>query len=601
MINNTDGLPSAWDLQQVADLDQSEAELKTVRAAREDFAAAWRCRVVELADPAVLRRALDQYETLQRQYPPGANIGYYFELAKAAGHDTDLTGQRNQVAAEANEHRELVQFFEDHLSVLPQQQHETLLSAPELEPYQHFLARLFAQARHRLDSAAQKVANRLETPAYTRWVDHGRDVLKAARRTVTLPDGSRSEQSLTEVSALLDDPSKDIRDEAAQVIDEIRGEVRPTACAELNAILDCRQAMDELRGFARPDAHRYLHDDITAKVADALVHAVDERWDIPHRFHQLEARLLGVPTLANHECSLPIGQVAENTYTWPESCRIVRETLSNLSTEFADLFEQFLDSRRFDVYPRPGKIGGAGTSPPRPTSVSHTFLNHRDTLWDCVTLGHETGHLIAFELIRTEENALNMGVSYCTVEVPATYCENAVLDQILTYLPDPSKRLAITMSSLGMAMTKVFRSVAHLRFEHNLHRAFRETKHLSADEIDELYLQHLTRYWGPAVTPSQGAKHGWVDQHLLRHPFESYTYPAAELITQAIRAQQGPGLTGQLRDFIATGISASPQQALARMGLDLTDTAFWTTALNHLDAQLTTAEELAGSVKPQTT
>ena len=94
-------------------------------------------------------------------------------------------------------------------------------------------------------------------------------------------------KNFSEIQSLLSSRNKRVRDEAAKVFNAVLEKHSDSAEAEMNSILEFKKVNDNLRGIERPDFPRHLGDDIDSEVVDSMLDAVSSRFDLAHRFYEL--------------------------------------------------------------------------------------------------------------------------------------------------------------------------------------------------------------------------------------------------------------------------------------------------------------------------
>jgi oligoendopeptidase F len=88
----------------------------------------------------------------------------------------------------------------------------------------------------------------------------------------------------------------------------------------------------------------------------------------------------------------------------------------------------------------------------------------------------------------------------------------------------------------------------------------------------------VARVWGDAVTDELGyGKLYWASlPHFVRHRFYTYAYSFAFLVAAGLVARsREPGFAERYERFLTAGGSASPQERLAAVGVDLGDPEIW--------------------------
>ncbi len=588
---------TTWDLTPLAtnDIDQELTHsLQQSQRKVAEFVKKWSQRQDYLEKPDVLVIALDEYENLMHYHGLNTRASYYYDLRTAQDQlNTDLKGMAASADEQVIDLANQIQFFTLAIAKIPQVKQADFLGFAGLQKYHHFLQQLFKESHHTLTDQEEKILNLTSQPAYQAWVRMTETFLSGKQVKTLAPDGRQKDATLPELLSLSSHQDKKVRDKAAKHIHAIMSEIAPIAVEEMNAILQYKKTTDQLRKFARPDASRHLSDDIDSQVVDQMLNAVEQRYDIAQRFYKLKARLFGLNKLAYHERNLEYGHLDQH-YEYPEAVEVVTTVFRKLDPEFASILESFVANRQIDVYPRPGKSGGAFCAHRLITQPSYVLLNHTDKLRDVLTLAHEMGHAINNELMRQKQNALNFDTPLATAEVASTFMEDFVL-QHLAQSADASTQLAINMMKLNDDVSSIFRQVAGYRFEQSLHNEHRRTNYVSQERIGQLFAEQMKKYMGPAVVQSAGSQNWWVYWSHFRHFFYVYSYASGLLISKSLQAMvhQDPSSISKVKELLAAGSSASPLRIFQKLDLSIDQPDFWQQGLSQIENLLHQTEKLA--------
>ncbi len=572
-----------------------KAELVKIKASGLALAERWRGRNDWLADAKVLRQALDEYEAWAKTTSSAGGAGFYLSLRLSQDENNNqLKALKTKVRDVAVTVSNALEFFTNRLSKLDRDEQERLLMAGVLKPYRHFLERLFAAGKYVLSEAEEKILTLKSASSHERWVDMTSAFLAAESAIVLTPKGKKARQPLSIIGSLMSNRKKAVRDSAATAFTEAMLRQAPVAEHELNALLEDKKVNDELRGFARPDAGRHLGDDIETATVDALLKAVQANFKVAQRYYKLKAKLLGVKKLKYYERNVPIGNTT-TTYPWPAATKLVEQSLTQLDPEFGAIFKQFLDEGRLDVYPAAGKSSGAFCASNLLTQPVYVMLNHTNELRDVLTLAHEMGHAINYELMRQKCHALDFDTSLATAEVASTFMEDFVLEQLAKKVTE-RERLALIMAKLNDDVSSIFRQVACYLFEQELHVTYRQKGYLPKEEIGQLFKKQMSAYMGPAVEQTAGmAENWWVYWSHIRSHFYVYSYASGLLISKALQAKvrSDERFMEQVKEFLSAGMSASPETLFSRMGVDITNPKTWVEGIKEIEVLLAEAEKLA--------
>jgi oligoendopeptidase F len=588
---------SVWNLKPLFAGDNDpriEESRKRVEKKSYEFINAWKDRTDYLEDPAILRQALDQYESWKRTYYTDGDEGYYFWLRiHQDQNDPKLKARFNKIDEFSKKLENESQFFYLRIARIQPELQKRFVEYDGLTDYRHFLERIFAESRYHLSEPEEKILNLKSATSSSNWTRMTAGFLSKEERTVFTEEGKRKAMPFSEIVGLMNSKKKRVRDSAAEAFNDILARNAEVAEAEINSVFANKKIDDELRGSPRPDTLRHLADDIESEVVDALIESVSRRFTLPVRYYALKTRLLKVRKLAYHERNVEYGKMA-GRYPFPTSVDLVHRVVGKLDPEFADIFAGFVHNGQIDAYPKKGKDSGAFCMHHLMVQPTYILLNHTGKLHDVLTIAHELGHGINNELIKKKQHALDFGTPTSTAEVASTFMEDFVLDEIL-HAADDELRLAIMMQKLNDDVSSIFRQVACYRFEQELHKDFRAKGYLSKEEIGKLFQKHMAAYMGSAVEQSEGSENWWVYWNHIRYFFYVYSYASGLLISKSLQnsVKRDPAFIVQVKEFLSAGLSDSPKNIFGRLGIDISDERFWDKGLDEVEHLLDETERLA--------
>lgn len=578
--------------------EKLEASLPTRREQTEKeanhFIDRWKNRQDYLSDPSVLKEALDEFASWVKDYGPDGTESYYYELRYAQNQtDPKIKAKLTQTGDRVNQISNNLLFFTLSLSRIAPAKQQEFLASPLLAEYHHWLEQLFIEAKYLLSEAEEKILNLESEPAYSNWVAMTEGFLAKEMRELNIK-GKKVAANYEMLLTLMSHQDKKIRDIAAKNFNEILAKHADSAEAELNAILQNKKIRDQLRGYSRPDESRHLADDVSTQMVDSLLTAVKDKFGLAQRFYKLKAKLLGLPKLAYHERNVPVGKI-DREISYKEATTTIKRVLAGLDPEFGAIYDRFLNHGQFDVFPKPGKAGGAFCASGLLSQPTYILLNYTNRLNDVLTIAHEVGHGINNELMRQKQNALNFGTPLATAEVASTFMEDFVLAELREKETNPKTQLALMIMKLNSDVSSIFRQVACYQFEQELHQTFRAQGYLAKQTIGQIFQKHMKEYMGSAVEQSTGAENWWVYWGHIRNFFYVYSYASGLLISKALqeKVQTDPTFIVAVKQFLAAGQAKSPVAIFADLGLDINQADFWQTGLLKIEQELGAAEKLA--------
>lgn len=593
---NVDDNKYNWDLDLLFKGDNDSKILslrKRVKIETSNFIAKWEKRSDYLKNPVTLKKALDEYEHWIKNYNTATQEWYYFSLRSSLNQDySKVKARLNQITDFGLKIQNGIQFFELRIAKIEKGLQQKFLKSKLLKNYRHFLFKLFEQAKYQLTEPEEMIMNLKSTTSHTNWVRMTSAFLAKEERGIVNKAGKISQKNFSEITSLMNDKDKKIRDSAALSFNEILSKHVEVAEHELNSVLQNKKTDDELRNYKRPDISRHIIDDIETDVVDTLVDVVTSNFETAKKFYQLKAKLMGVKRLEYHERNVPFGKINKE-FTYSNALEIISKVTHNLDQDFYSIFQDFVKQRRIDVYPKKGKKGGAFCTYGLPINPTFILLNYTNQINDVLTLAHELGHGIHFEFSK-KQNAINFGTTVATTEVASTFMEDFVLQE-LEKKAYKELELALLTMKLNDDVSTIFRQIAFYNFETELHKKFRKKGYLSKEEIGKLFQKHMDSYMGNAVEQSKGSQNWWVYVSHFRYFFYVYSYASGLLISKALQSsvKKNPKYIDKVKIFLSAGTSKSAKNIFKELGINLSDKKIWLDGIIEVKTSLERAEKLA--------
>lgn len=594
----TQKIKTAWDLSPIyknPNDPQIEKDRKTVFRESYKFINKWKDRSDYLNDPKILKIALDEYSHWIENYGPSGKEGYYLFLQSSLDeNDTKLKAKIQKLTDFSLKISNDIQFFEMRVSKIDKKEQPKFLNNPLLKDYQHFLKRSFESAKHLLTEPEEKILNLQSGPAFGKWVEMVSGLVAKEEAVVIDEDGKKKKKTVSEIGNMVLSYSKKTRKSAILALDEIAEKYVDVAESELNAILEYKKISDNLRGFTRPDQARHISDDIDSAVVDTMVKSVKSRLDIPKKYYELKAKLLGLKKLEPWDRSAPYGKV-KRQYTFEQATNIVKGAFDRIDKDFSNMFVSFLSNGQIDVYSKKGKTGGAFCVYDHIKKTPHyILLNFNGSVRNITTIAHEMGHAINHELIRRNQNGLNDSSSLATAEVASIFMEDFAFQELIEKSKDED-RLSLLMQDIEESLGSTVKQISAYSFEQDLHSTHRKEGYLSKDRIRELFNKNMNESLGKTAKITKIGQDKWVIWPHFRMFFYVYSYSSGLLISKALQRKfkKDPNFISEIKEFLSAGSSDSPSNIFKKMGINIRDEKFWLEGLQEIDDQVKEATILA--------
>lgn len=579
-----------WDLTDLyADPAALDADLTAADEQAEAFDRAYRGRVASL-DAAGLAEALAAFEAvldrLGRAYT-------YASLNWATQTNDPAAGALLQKVKEAYTriHQKLI-FFELEWVAMDEERARRLLEQPELASYRHYLELELKHKPHVLTEPEEKILAEKAVTGRSAWNRYFDETLGAARYTL---DGQALTQQ--EILSKLYEPDRDLRRRAALAFTEGLAAQQRTLTYVFNTLLADKASDDRLRRYPHWLASRNLANEVEDAVVDALIEAVTSRYDLVARFYRLKGRLLGIDEMMDYDRYAPVGE-ADRPYDWDEARDLVLGAYGAFHPRMEAIAAEFFERRWIDAALVPGKRGGAFSHGAVPSAHPYILMNYTGKIRDVQTLAHELGHGVHQYLSR-KQGVLQSDTPLTTAETASVFGEMLVFQRLMAQEPDPANRLAMLVSKIDDTIATVFRQVAMNRFEDRIHTRRRAEGELSAEAFGEAWIDTQTAMFQGSVTLGEHYRHWWsYIPHFLHTPGYVYAYAFGELLVLALYEryrQSGPDFADQYLGLLEAGGSDWPHVLVGRLGVDLTDLAFWQQGLAAIEQWIEEAERLANT------
>jgi oligoendopeptidase F len=581
-----------WDLEPLVENrgpEGVEAMLAEARERAEAFGARFKGRVGEL-DTAELTEAMEELGAI---HDLAGRAGSYamlsFSLDTADPERGALMQRARELAAAIQ--TELL-FFDLEWNKVPDGRADELLAAPELGFSAHHLRNLRRYLPHQLSEPEERILT--ETDVTGRSAFQRLFTEQASALEIALPD--RDEPgSLEEGLSRLQHPDREHRREAAEAVtDSLRRDLRSRAFV-FNTLLQDKATKDRLRSYPHWLASRNLANEASDESVQALIEAVQGRYDLARRWYGLKARLLGLDKLAHYDRMAPVSD-SDERIPYGEAEEIVLDCYRTFSPALGATAEEFFTGGYMDGPPRPGKRGGAFCSYTVPSAHPYVLLNYTSRPHDVLTMAHELGHGVHATLARPQ-GIFQFTTPLTLAETASIFGENIVLERLLERAPGAAERLDLLAGALDGAVAAVFRQVAMNRFEDAIHTERRERGELSVERFGELWLGTQADLLGDSVDLSDDYGIWWsYIWHFVDAPGYVYAYAYGHLLALSVYRryeEQGEGFVESYLDLLRAGGSRPPEELGAIVGVDLSDPGFWSSGLELIERQLDAADAAA--------
>lgn len=575
-------IKTEWDLKNLYYTSERdpriEADIKATERAYKKFAKKW-SQSDFTASAAKLAAALTEYETLVGM-PEASRPGRYFSFRLALDAN-DAVAQKQQalLVRRLRPVSNLVLFFTLEIGLIPKAKQKNLLENPKLAHFRYFLQRTFLGAAYNLTEAEEKIISLKSSQSYGMWVSAVDKIV--SNRQVDLNGTQVAVPEAMETLDLL--PAKQKKKLWSNIMQEME-QISEVAEHEFNAILTDVRTEEDLRGYKKPYSSTALGYEDSEKSIENLVEAVsDKGFKLSKKFYKLKAQYHGVSQLHYTQKYDSIGVAP--TIDFAQAVEIARDVFYGVKTEYGSIFDRMLERGQIDVYPKPGKRGGAFMSDAT-NHPTHVFLNHTNNFKSLETLAHEMGHAIHAHRSGTQ-TSLYDGHSITTAETASTLFENLLFDAVYSQA-DIKTQSVLLHDRIARDIATIQRQIACFNCELEYHNTITVQGSMTREELRAVMQKHLQAYVGPGVAVEPRDGYSYVYWSHLRYGFYVYTYTFGILMStiMANNYKADQGYIEEIDKFLCAGASDTVANIFKSIGINTGRPDTFTKALDNHAADI---------------
>ena len=467
--------------------------------------------------------------------------------------------------------------FSRYLASLPNLD-EIIESDEELKKRGFALREFADHARHQLPET-------IESPVLKMQLSGGKALSQLrGKLEATLTANFRGEEiPLSAVRGKAYDADPQVRKDAyeAEIACYPKIEIPMSVC--LNSIKAEGQTMAELKGYKDVLEMTLAESRLSRATLDAMWTAIREALpDLRKYYFRTKGKLLGHENgLPFYDLFAPIGE-STTTYTIEQARDLLLSVFGKFSSEMHDMMATAFDEGWIDVYPKPGKRGGAFCSGNYEMNISRVMTNFSGSLSDVSTLAHELGH--AFNNKQLSRVPILMTDTPMPLAETASTFNETLLSGVLMEKADRAEQIMLLDASLTENTQVMVDIYSRFLFEQKVVEA--QADHaLSVKELKETMLWAQDQTYGDGLDPEVRHPYMWAcKSHYYstgRH-FYNFPYAFGGLFGRGLYARyekEGQSFVPVYCDLLSRFGSDTIENVTASVGIDVTSPEFWRDAV----------------------
>ena len=572
-----------WDLSGLAaDPADARGRADVGAANAAEFEERWRPRIAALDGPT-LAELLAELDDVRSSREEATAYGYLFGSTDAGSDEAqDIEAYLEDKATAIGN---AVRFFELAWLALTDERASELAAAPEVAADRYYLTALRRFVPYSLSEPEERVLAEREATALKAWqAFHNRHV---STLSIDFDAGNGPEpHPIGRLDGYSGNPDRDLRLRAGAAARQLVEPELDVLAQCYDAIVADRLIMDRLQGLPGPMSRTHLDNQLEPATVDAMLDAVERSYPVLRRWLRKKAALLGVEKLDFNDIQAPVGSPAP--IGWRDAEEVCLASFRRLSPRLEEICAGFFVDGRIDAEPRAGKRGGAFCFQPSPRTPGYLLLNFGGTLRDVVTLAHELGHGVHFDLAAAQ-NIHSWESGLAMVEIPSTFGELLLADELATVADEETTR-ALAVQQLNNMIGSIHVQTIFTRYEQRAYALRAEGSILTPDRLAGIMREEFDKAFGDDLA-YQNASPDWFwgrIPHFIGVRFYTYAYVFAFLVALIVhrRMQELPDFAERYLAFLGAGGAASPADLLAGLEIDLADPGIWQVGLDEIERRV---------------
>ena len=587
--------PPTWDLTDLFSSihDPKIDQLTNVTMQRTKiFREKYHGRIGELATPSNMLEVIKEYESILSDFVLPQVYGELIFSVDSASSENGAFLQK--VRSEAAEIFSQLIFVELEITNLSEQQLMLLMESEIIFEYRHFFEKLADWKINRLSEAEEQIVEMKDLTGRRAFVRLFEQELAGQKFKVEIT-GEKKHLSQSEILNLLHtSESQDVRKRAAEAFTAGLHEKESVLVFIMNILAEDKKISDKLHKFSFPDQSRHKTNEAKPEAVEAMASVVEKHYNLVQQYYDFKKEVLGLEKIYDYDRYAPLEKI-DQAYTFVQAKEIVLDAFKSFDENFGKIAEVFFEKSWIDAAPGKGKRGGAFCEGATPTMHPFVFMNFTGSANDVMTLAHELGHAINFELSR-KQTFVNYGQPLTLAETASIFAETLVFKKMVESIKDKKVLLGLYMQKIESIFASTSRQISMYRFEQDFHNNYRERGEMSAGEIGKLWRDRQGKMFGESLILTGGYDNWWMYvAHFIHTPFYVYAYAFGELLAFGLfeKAKEDRGeFAKKYIEFLEAAGSKSPQELADLFEIDLEDESFWESGMRTVEQYLIKAKEL---------
>lgn len=316
-----------------------------------------------------------------------------------------------------------------------------------------------------------------------------------------------------------------------------------------------------------------FNEEISRKVFDNLINAVNNNLSIFHKYFELKRQKLKLRKMAIYDVNALTNYNFDIKISYDNAIQLIKKVVLPIGEEYVSLVQRAYDERWIDVFENKGKErGGYETSAYDAHPV--ILMNYKDNFDSVFTLIHELGHAMHSYYSNKNQPFEKASYSIFIAEIASIVNEVLLMLHFIENANSREEKIFYYDQFFHNFYATVNRQTMFVEFENIVHTLYEKTQVLSKDAINNIYLELIKKYFGKNVELLDSSKYEWSAIPHFYRAFYVYKYAtgfiSALLIAKKLFNKEEGSRESYIK-FLSAGSSLPPLEVLKIAGVNLED------------------------------
>jgi oligoendopeptidase F len=524
-------------------------------------------------NPQVLLDAIHKFEEI------GTLLG---KIMTYAGNATSVDTFDQDANARAGQARSLgakagaaIAFFDPELMTIGFDTLKTWMqSTPNLAFFSQYVDRLEKRSAHVRSGEVEQVLALAADPfggAFSTFNMLNNADLKF--QPAIASDGTQLEIAQASIGSLLTHPDRQVRRSAWQNYADGYLAFKNTSAATLTTAIKQDVFTARVRGYGSSLQASLEPNNVPVEVFHNLIEVFKQNLPTWHKYWQVRRKALNLETFGVYDIKAPLTE-SKPVVPYQQAVDWICEGMAPLGEEYVAIMRRgCLEDRWVDRARNRGKREGAFSSGAYGTRP-FIMMSYADDLFSLSTLAHELGHSMHSYYSRANQRFIYSRYGLFVAEVASNFNQATVREYLMRTQTAPDFQIALIEEAMSNYHRYFFIMPTLARFELEMHTRAEKGAPLNADILIGILADLFKEGYGEEVEFDR-ERIGITWAQFLHMYMNFYVYQYATGISGAHALAHGvtsgqPGAAERYLDFLKSGSSRYPLEALQLAGVDMT-------------------------------